>query len=264
LAAHAAGQDAAALEDVDAVWNLSEGLSERPELISQYVVIAVRKMAVVALRKLDGVPARWTERLKGWDPEKGMLDAHRFEAAVMGTIAGEKDFGLVFGGSPPLLEGPVQTTILRPYVRLCVAGTQELELNVVERILKAGLCQADEAILKAADLREEEIPSWNIIARIALPNLGNAWVRLRYLRIQTELTQKVLALKAQRSAGGGWPPAPGGIETSFCPGARWSYSATPDGGMSLAYSSPTPARDLRTFTPVHEYREAAPAAKGGK
>jgi len=74
--------------------------------------------------------------------------------------------------------------------------------------------------------------------------------------VETELARKVLDLKARRDAAGGtWPAAVPGIESSVCKGARWTYSVAPDGRMTLAFSRGFGGQPPPTFTaasrPLH-------------
>lgn len=263
LAARAVGENARALDDLDAAWRLSEGLSERPELISQLIVIAMRKILVVAIRSLDGAPPIWQERLRSWNPERGLVSSFQAEASMWGAVLNNKNLDWTLGRDPSMLSR-FQETLGRPYLRLSMASTQECELHMVQIFLKTGLCASEEAINHAGESSLEEIPRWNIIGGIAIPNLSNAWLRVKYLRIQMELTQKVLELKTVRDAHGAWPVQVPGIEKSFCPQEHWTYTVMPDGTMSIAYSGTPPGEKVvKGFRPPQEYKEG-PQTKAAK
>ena len=55
---------------------------------------------------------------------------------------------------------------------------------------------------------------------------------------------------------------PEAMAQSFCPGERWVYEVTPDGGMSLTFSGPPSAKELVRTPFPQEYREEPP--KDGK
>jgi hypothetical protein len=259
IAARAAGENGRALQDAEAIWRLSDGLAHRPELISELIVIAERRMLMAALRPLDNPPPIWQERLKSWDPEQGLVSSFQAEAAMWGLPPGSEDVTRVLGKEPTPLSR-LEDAIGRPYLRLSMASIQECALDMVQGFQKVGLCASEEAINKAGELSLKGIPRWNIIGRIAVPDLSNAWCRVKYLRIQMELTQKVLDIKAARDAQGAWPAQVPGIEKSFCPRERWIYTVTPDGVMSIAYSGAPPSKDaVKGFRPPQEYKEGTPA-----
>lgn len=262
LAAHSGGDDALAQSDLVAVWRLTEGLEKRPELISQLIVLAMRKMAVTALRKLDGVDPAWEARFSAWAPYEGLLGSYRAEAAIMGhfatAIAPSEESGL------PVWIGRVPG---KPFMRLCVADTQLWLLKHVKDLQGSDPCAADASTAAACDLKEEQLPRWNVVARIAIPNLTGSWQRVKYYDIQVELTRRVLAAKQARAADGTWPATFPGSLGSRCPGQSWNYAVDSEGEMVLAYSAPLP--DKKTIKSVypHEFRQmtAAPAraAKNG-
>ena len=69
------------------------------------------------------------------------------------------------------------------------------------------------------------------------PDLSGTWETANRLVVELEMARKVLDLKARRKAAGGtWPAAVPGLESSACQGARWTYTVAPDGGMTLAFS----------------------------
>lgn len=262
LAEHAGGRDAKALADIQAAWDLSSVIEPRPELISQFVCIAMRTMSTVALRKLDGAPAEWDARLASWDPEAGILRSYAMEAYAMGTVGDAPSLREVLGTEPRGGFGDRLTTFLgRPFIRLCLADTQRLLLDEVQLAQKLGPCAPDSEYLSLSSKVLPTVPRWNLIAAIALPNLS-AYGRVKHLRIQLELTRKVLALKAARANSGKWPPPDESMAQSFCPGERWVYEVTPDGGMSLTFSGPPAAKELVRTPFPQEYREEPP--KGGK
>lgn len=78
-------------------------------------------------------------------------------------------------------------------------------------------------------------PTGKIIYAIAAPN-GNEVARGFRLELESELTEKVLKLRAARQANGNWPSVIPGIESSVCKNEKWNYAVTPDGSATLAFS----------------------------
>ena len=248
MAAKSAGDSTRALQDMDAIWKLSEGDSDRVELISQLIVIAVRKMAVAGVRKLDGVPDEWQRRLGEWDPQKDIERSYTAEAAVMGNFRGI--IGATGDGDEKLL-----TFLGLPYLRLSAASAQEILLSQIQDFQKLGPCAKDEDLVKCGESLSKKIPRWNPLAGAAIPNISSSWARVKHLKIQVELTQKVLALKAQRASDGTWPAPVEGIEKSFCQSEKWVYAPGQDGSMSLIFSGPPLLKDLIKGNYPQEYKE---------
>ena len=53
-----------ALQTIEASWRLNQSISSRPELISQLIAVAVARLEVGALRKLDTPAYGWADRLR--------------------------------------------------------------------------------------------------------------------------------------------------------------------------------------------------------
>lgn len=250
LTAHAAGNESLALADLDAAWRLTEGLEKRPDLICQLVTLAMRKMAIATLRKLDGADPVWDSRLSGWDAYKGLATSYQFEAAcfpvflVNWKISGAGEWDSWLGQLPG-----------KPYLRLCGADSQLVLLKMLETLRASNPCADDTVTQKATGFKESDVPWWNIIGRIALPNLTNSWQRVKYYDIQAELTRKVLAIKRARGADGKWPAEVQGLLESKCPEQKWTYSISPEGEMSLIYSAPLPSQEVVKGSYLHEYRQ---------
>lgn len=88
-------------------------------------------------------------------------------------------------------------------------------------------------------LHHPNLSWWNpigkIIYAIVIPN-GNEVKRGFRLDLESELTSKVLHLRAARLADGHWPAALPGIESSICKNEKWSYAVATDGSASLNFS----------------------------
>jgi hypothetical protein len=241
LAKHAAGDRDRALEDLEASWRLSQSLDDAPILINQLIVIADARMLAGALRQIPDVPAVWRDRLSERDFRRSFTNALKYESWMWTQLDETSDFA-----SLSRLASRLINSIGRPYVRYCLADVSD---DFHERLLALddvrAICDYDLSTW-GADLNVP-IPRWNAIGSIVIPNLRGALERLASLELDLELTVKLLELEAaRRSNGGRWPASlPGGELSRACPVDRWVYEATPDGGMSLAFSRDIAWPDLK-------------------
>jgi preprotein translocase subunit SecG len=241
LAKTAAGDRDRALEDLEASWTLMRSLADSPILISQLIAIADARMLTGALRQIDDVPAVWRQRLSEHDFRRSFTNALKFESWFWTQF----DDAGGFGGWPGLARWLVNG-IGKPYFRFCLADVSD---DFHERLLRLddvrAICDYDLSTW-GADL-DVPIPRWNAIGGIVVPNLRGSLERLARLELDIELTVKLLELEAaRRSSGGDWPESlPGGHVSRACPGDRWVYEATPDGGMTLAFGREISWTDLK-------------------
>ncbi len=264
LSARFAGDNKRANEDADAVWRLSGGLAQRPELISQLIVIAMRKILLAELRTLQDAPAVWIDRLNSWNPRESLITSYQHDASLLDGGFKETQLEMIRGKHLSWKDRAMAPFSL-VYVRFCIAGAENIFLDSLQRLRKCDICDSDDKIQEAGRLDENEIPRWNVIARIGLPDLTDVWLRAKYIRIQTELTTKILEIKAARAAGGAWPAQAPGIEKSFCANEHWVYSVDRNGWMSLAYSGAEPGKNVvKGFRPPQEYKEGPLAGEGAR
>ena len=262
IALHQEKRDEEALKDLDALWHLGDSLRESPFLIGQYVCIAETNMVVATLRHLEGAPAFLRERLAAYDPDKTLRIPLRSEAYMM-------FYGVrVWGFSPgiahpdrPALSDRLLTTAIKPYLRFCAADMAGLFLTEVQRLDALGPCASDAELISISKGITTNLPKWNLLVQVAYPNLGgSSRARPKQLKLQMELTDKVLQLREMKARQGTWPKEAPGIEKSFCPKETWKYEATAEGGMSLTFSGPPISKELVKHPYRLEYKEAGPAA----
>jgi hypothetical protein len=258
LNAHAEGRDGLALADLDAAWRLSDCLSSRPELFSQTLLVSMRNMDLAALRKLDGAPPLWQERLEDWHPRKGPVSALRAEAAswelVPRLIARHSSGGLLTGGLGTI-DDRLGSAFSEPYTRLCMADAAGRLLSLIEEEQRIGGCSSPQQVDALGKRVKDSFPWWNDPGRMSFvaPN----WLLIKEAALQKELTAKVLQLKAARASDHGWPKDVPGIEKSFCPQQHWNYVLLPGGGMSLTFSGEDPLKAMGSWRRSYplEYRE---------
>lgn len=256
------GRGGEALQALEAATKATWSLQERPELISRAVELSLLATQAGALRKLDGVPPDWYARLTGTDLAKATLVSLQCEAWTLGeTLRRSRpwpDVAPVPGraGAAPSLSARATAFLERPYALLAAADYTRALARAAKALSELGNCAFEAESLKALDQRAlDEVGLWNVVGRVALPSVAQFWTAAERVRFQQELTGKVLRLKALRAAATGraWPERPPGIESSACPGNRWTYVVNAQGGVVLTASqSPTRA------TPAVRYEGAAP------
>lgn len=242
LVALSQGNEALAVQDLEAIWRLSEGLVERPELIGPLVALAMRRMVVLALRHLEAPGPEWEARLAAFDPSRSILKAYQCEAVLMGTVAEEPRIGEIVSPSPGLLGGRFTTALVRPYLRLCCASGQEILLRQIQYVRASWPCLSPEA-LRQIKPPTDKVPSWNLLARIALPNLSPGWDRAKLVQIAGDMTRKVMRLKAAKRATGTWPASLPEPDKPFCANDQYDYAVTPGGAMTLTFRGAVPTME---------------------
>ncbi len=128
----------------------------------------------------------------------------------------------------------VETVFLRPY--------QDLVWSEVTEKMRLAYLRIKDSPLSDEKVSERNVGPKNgaaeIMLSIQMPNLLESFRRLDRLVLDTELTDKVLEARLLRLQNGSeeWPAAIPGIEVSRFPGAKWIYSVSPRGTMSLSLS----------------------------
>lgn len=231
LGRSAAGDAEGAQQVIEASWVLNGALREEPTLITQLVAISISRDQAGVLRHLAERSDIWIARFEEHDFRAAYLRSMRFEGWVWTQVDATDYVG----------DGFTQRLIYRfagPYVKYAMADVSNdyrQELHNLSEI--EALCDTDLAAVNA-DMNIE-VPSWNIVGEMMVPNLGSAIDRLRRLELDIELTVKLLKLERERERNGGvWPRRLPEIEVSaICPNDRWIYRADPEGdAMSLAFS----------------------------
>ena len=233
LAAARAGRYDASVRSLEASWNLNESIRGRPETIPALIGLAVARLEVGALRKIDVSAQIWRTRLEATGSRSRLIDAI-------------------------ILEYPRPADLAMRYRHLRPAGVGWWAYNLVSLLEEPRdrLAWADygEAWVHAiAGLRDE--PAFRerapdpkpggsfatIMVSISIPNIRNSFDRADRLALDAELTGKILRVKEARRAQGAWPPPSAEIAASRFPGLSWNYAV--DGGVmtiALARELPKP------------------------
>jgi len=227
--------------DLEAAWGLVELLLERPEVHAQASALFLARGITGTLRKVEGDPIVWGERLHQnrfrtglqaaivlWG--EGYLRAARWTAQqpFFGRrVRRERMFWKIYG---------------RLWYRYSMADASLQIARELEALRALGDCSGkyrdQTRLLTGAGDR------LTATGRLGLPDYGIQWTSLMQLRAEMELTRKILLVRSLRGADGSWPAAPPGIESSECPEMRWVYTVASDGSMSLTLEGAlrTPSR----------------------
>jgi hypothetical protein len=262
LEAQREGRSEDAVEAVEAAARAAVSMQDRPEMVGRLVEIAVLRTQAGTLRKLDGVPATWQARLTERDLRKSMLVSLQAEAWILGTSLG-RTFAIPSARSldgkaaarRPTMTAQVAAFYEKPYALLAAADYSRALARTSGALEDQKACTFEPDAMKAVDERaRQEIGRWNVM-RLAMPSVAAFWATGDSARFQRELTAKVLELKALRTASrdGAWPRQVPGIESSVCPGNRWTYVVSADGGAVLT-ASQSPSKAV----PAVRYEGAAP------
>ncbi len=244
LLAASEAQHAAGERTLEASWILREARSQRPDTLVQFLGIAVARLQVGALRKVDVEHEAWRQRLEALKPRSAMIDSIVLSELQILRKLREGGENLLSETEPNTGARRVFEFVLRPWYRL--GGTDYSEA------LRAELAMLRDAPL--SDRPSEEPPfgpartTRELIAN-AILSTRNALSRADRLVVDAELTSKILEVKELRKKNGGrWPSAVPGIETCSFPGASWRYEVSPEGRMSIhldrELASPYPRASL--------------------
>jgi len=192
--------DAAAWDDLHALWMLDAGLRSRPDLISQLIALASARMTNAAATKLPLPEPAWFEDVRATDYRRAIVASMQAEAWTWTHLR-------------------ETNPITRPYLRLSGADVAEHMRTAFVELTKSSACDVDEAALMNAVQRS--LPRWNALARMALPNISGMWQRVARVTPELELTTKVLQLRR------GEVPSP----DSRCSDGQWLVT-----GSSLKFS----------------------------
>jgi hypothetical protein len=216
-----AGDDATALEDLEATWRLREALASSPFVDSRFLAMASARFEAGALRRIDRVPRKWRERLAALTPVPSMLEVLR-----LGTVLEPIDLAAeTFGITGPFAQ--TRRAVTRAYWRKCIddaAGPYFAQLDRLEASAPSCDSPLEERI------RSGDLSWWN--------RPGMAVRSASRLALDIEMTLKILDLRAAREENHGrWPESLAGLEKSeTCPKDRWIYEIDAQGGMRLSLS----------------------------
>jgi hypothetical protein len=227
----------AAGESLEASWRIGDALRDRGEVISQLLAVGADSMTLGALRKLRAPPPPWQARIAGRDYSTSMLRALQGEAWAMSATM--KRLTATDQGRRRAARG-LWFRIEGPFMLLMASDFSAGLGGMVGELKTADPCRID-----PARIGEGALARWDFIGRAAMPSLVRAWLGAEAMALEAELTRKVLAARELRDERGAWPKDLAGLESAVCRGARWDYSTTDTGTMSLSmHSTPSLGKPL--------------------
>ncbi len=198
---------------LEAAWSLGRSISSRPLLLPQLLRIAVERMQIGALRRMQAPAPQWLGRLSADGPWSQMLVTLKGESRFQppGSAAGAAEFmevrdkaltavaGALGKQSPCDLAAVSDEEIWRP-----AAAALAAETNATKRSF--------------ADFYAEN--QVDVIAGFVR--------RSARLEVDRELTLRVVQLRLQRSASREdlWPAVLVDATSAVCPEARYGYSSS--------------------------------------
>jgi hypothetical protein len=221
----------AALEGIEAIWQIARSLAVRPELLSQLMVLTQARLAVGLLRKVRAPAYGWETRLR-----EGVF----FQAFL--TAFQNDDW--------PAADQPG------------MAERVELVSRIYRRFAD-GLLERSACAWTAPDLQRswdvaisgEDEPDLEIT--ISSDSIIRMLMRSYRLVFDSELTALVLDARAERAASreDEWPVRLPDLESKVCPGRFYVYRRA--GGMSLAFDGPAPGTGEPNLTLPASFRGAS-------
>lgn len=228
------GQTKPMLESLEVSWKLNQSLRNSPILIGQLLSVMTARIHAGVMRKLNGLPPEWQQRLLEHDYRKSLLTSLDGEDFLMYTASKRSPLYQEFEGII-FLDPAVRT-----YLRLGAIGTIKVHREIYAQLSKENVCSFD------IDSLSEKLGWWDPGRNSLYPNMSSQWRKSGRLMLEFEMTQKILQAKEFAAKQGKWPQSLPGLESSVCPGYKWIYKVSPDGTMSISLSQ-TPAWFKKDF-----------------
>ena len=209
------GEPGAAERRLLAAWKLNASLSDRADLISQIMAIACARMHTGAARWIPLEDSAWDGRLVAHDYRKSIRRALAVEAAAAGYI---------FAGDDLMMRGSR-------------ADYYRIHLDFLRALEASSIADSARGSVVFEDRPEHALSPGGIVAGIGAPNTISTWRRVDRLRLEAELTVKILEARRAHRREGRWPQRLRGVEESVLGEPHWVYTAE-GGRMRISLSSP--------------------------
>jgi hypothetical protein len=216
---------------LEASWKLNQTLREIPDSLCQIMALGIARLQVGALRKVDVDVSPWLARLAEQDFKRSVLDTELLSS----WPSSERYRQLV----------EIESHAANSSLKRLEASFLEPYANIVWAQVTEGF-RLEYLAIRDSALSDREVPepktkskstAAEVLLSISLPNKRNLFRRVDSFILDAELTSKVLEARQLRLQNGvKWPTAIPGIEVTRFPGAKWLYSVSPRGSMSLYLS----------------------------
>jgi hypothetical protein len=219
------GQTKPMLESLEVSWKLNQSLRNSPILIGQLVSVITARIHAGVMRKLNGLPPEWQQRLLEHDYRKSLLTSLEGQAFLVCTAIRRtplSEWGL---GGIIFLEPAVGT-----YHRWGAIDTIKVNREIYAQLPRENVCSFD------TDSTSQKLAWWNPDRNSLYPSLASMWRKPGRLMLELEMTQKIMQAKELAAKPGKWPQSLPDLESSICAGYKWIYKVSPDGTMSISLS----------------------------
>jgi hypothetical protein len=251
---------------LEALDRQASSLLNRPDGVPVLIAVAERRQLITVMRKFQLIAPAWMERMNWGD----LAPAQKFSAVYskwqMTTPESVQWFELVDGdwqaGNWPVQtknESSLSQRFIRPWHQLSFLQLNLAAIHDMKSFDAVDRCQSNLSwesipgfsIPEAAwykpkwyvgytgIIKHPELSWWNPVGKIIYAIGGppeGEWKRINRFLLESELTQKVLKLRAVRKTASDWPSSIPGIESSICKNEKWNYAVNPDGSASLTFS----------------------------
>ncbi len=246
-----AGNDQAAHRALEASWKLNLGLRERPELISQLMAVSAAGSQSAVLRRIPAPLGEWQERLKTRDWRRSMLrsfqaEAWMFERGLQVEPSSMNAGGALrtgfFGGL-----GRIPGPLTKLWLELSLADYSDQMRRMAVDLRDQDPCAVDMG--QFTRRLEAEIPWWNVLSKIAMPNLARSWGNVGRALLDDELTGLVLRARTQMRSDPKAAPQTATIPSSVCVGMSWMIKPQVNGDLEVG-ADRNPFKDPKSAPPL--------------
>lgn len=197
---------------------LAKNLDTRHGILPALILIASYKYIIGSVRFFPDIPEDTVLEIGSIDPINVMKEGYVQEA-----VYAWKTFRVsspLFENCGNKVENFIRTNVFAHYLRLCAANYLIFYLDFMRQIENTNPCDLSKIDITTSVVNS--IPKWNIIGRIAMPNLQESWVRAYRLKLDKDLTLSIFKVRGEKIKTGRLPETidlPPGI----CPGTSWKY-----------------------------------------
>ncbi|TVR12458.1 MAG: hypothetical protein EA395_05785 [Phormidium sp. GEM2.Bin31] len=212
---------------LNAAFQLTNSLRDRPELMSQSVALGIENDLLTLMRKLPDFPTPLQEQFQRscLPRESKMLNALRFESYVSTSMW--TDSRLLWEMTPT---ERISLQVLTPYLSQIKAEQWDDWGQVQDLDTEDFFCNSN-----MEDIVTQISPGrWNLVDHSGIVEYQLGWLaRSQRIKLALELTQKVHQVKGLARQLGEFPESVKGIKDSFCEGVEWTYEVNSDGTATI-------------------------------
>jgi hypothetical protein len=212
-----AEDEAGARKTLQALASLTASLRARPVIVYQLAAIGSAHAQLAVTRRVLLRGSSPAERVSDYDFRKNYFRALLLDArGVINQLPAK----------PPALAAAWRADYLND-VRVQLIAVRDAPLDD----------RREDQPATPAGIWSSSIGS--ITAAISAPVAARAVQTLTQLILEAELTSLVVRARSERAKGGQWPQALDGAGPSQMPGARWIYSVSPQGRLTISFQRQT-------------------------